>query len=134
MSANDDVFAARLVGWSWDVGETPTWQPLWVLARLSAQRPELPAVHPQEFMYMGRLEAHDRLPVHLYKHSATRQYLSVDDAGHTYRLTRRAAAEPIYAWPCRNLADELRRVLPNTSRTATLDHPTAPQDPPEASL
>ena len=138
MTASDDVFAVRVAGWSWRVNETPTWQPLWVLARLSAQRHELPTLHPEEFMYMGKLVGAD-VTVHLYKHRATRRYLCVDAAGHTYGLTRGAPADHdqplIYeCQPCRDLAEELRRVVPGTEAVAKLDHPTAPQDSPEASL
>lgn len=58
----------------------PDWRPLEAFARA------VPAIVPGEFMWMG-VDLADGRAVHLYKHGATRRYISLDDAGHAYRST-----------------------------------------------
>jgi hypothetical protein len=44
--------------------------------------------HPHAFMYMGPIPGRDGATIHAFKHSDTRRYIHVDDAGHTYRYAR----------------------------------------------
>lgn len=41
-------------------------------------------IHPYAFMFMGTAGEPER-PIFLYKHSDTRRYINLDDAGHAYR-------------------------------------------------
>jgi hypothetical protein len=64
----------------------PDWAPLEQLCRLCRASPKLPPLDPGEFMYMGRVGAARRPPIHLYKHVYSRRYLNLDDAGHAFRI------------------------------------------------
>jgi hypothetical protein len=59
------------------------WSPLERLVRVATAAGQ--RVEVDEFMAMGPVELPDGSTVHRYKHSDTRRYLNVDDAGHTYR-------------------------------------------------
>jgi hypothetical protein len=55
------------------------------VARLVRSRPELPAFHEGEFMYMATVvRPRQDVRIHLYKHYDTRRYLNLDDGGHAY--------------------------------------------------
>lgn len=41
-------------------------------------------IHPYAFMFMGTAGEPGR-PIHLYKHSDTRRYINLNEAGHAYR-------------------------------------------------
>lgn len=70
--------------------ETPDWAPLERLCRLCRESSTRSRLDPDEFMYMGRVVAAQRPPIHLYKHVHTRRYLNLDDAGHTFRVRWRS--------------------------------------------
>jgi hypothetical protein len=76
----------------YDVDAPPDWAPLERLAGLCRERSDLPAVDPDQFMYMGRAVRRGRPPVMLYKHIWTRRYLNLDHLGHAFAVT--AAALP----------------------------------------
>jgi hypothetical protein len=56
-----------------DIDAAPYWVPLEQLARLCSERPDLPKLDPDEFMYMGRAIRRGLPPVLLYKHVWTRR-------------------------------------------------------------
>jgi len=59
--------------------DRPDWAPLQSLALRLTAYPDLPAIHPADFMWMGELESLDDGPaLHLYKHVVTRMYLNLD--------------------------------------------------------
>lgn len=65
--------------------DRPDWAPLQSLALRLPAHPDLPAIHPADFMWMGELESLDGGPVmHLYKHTITRMYLNLDTDLRTY--------------------------------------------------
>lgn len=68
-----------------DDDSQPDWRPLERLAELCSERPGLPPLDPDAFMYMSRLVHPRRRPVMLYKHGWTLRYQNLDDAGHAYR-------------------------------------------------
>jgi hypothetical protein len=84
----------------------PDWRPLEALARICRAHPELPDLDPGAFMYMGRYDEPDRVPILLYKHTLTRRYLNVDPAGHAYRYTPSPAGAGRYE-PIRDLGSAL---------------------------
>ncbi|QGG94347.1 hypothetical protein [Actinomarinicola tropica] len=70
-----------------DYESDPVWFPLEQVARLSRLSARMPAFHPGEFMYAGRMfNARKRLDIYLYKHGDTRRYLNLDAAGHAYEF------------------------------------------------
>lgn len=87
---------AALVGRSFDTRvsepESPIWGPLEAVARVIRSRPELPAFHTGEFMFMATVACCQKpLRIHLYKHIDTRRYLNLDDGGHAYAYRDLAA-------------------------------------------
>ena len=68
-----------------DYRSEPVWFPLEQVARLSRLDVGMPAFHPCEFMYAGRMfNTRKGLDIYLYKHGDTRCYLNLDPAGHAY--------------------------------------------------
>lgn len=63
------------------------WAPLERLSKLCGDRPDLPDVDPDHFMYMGRAVLRGMPPVLLYKHIWTRRYLNLDHRGHAFAVT-----------------------------------------------
>lgn len=85
------IFTGRSFSTTYDrtISE-PVWEPLVSLSRLARQRPELPPLHVDEFMYMACLRNRGkRIRIHLYKHVDTRRYINLDDAGHAYAFQDR---------------------------------------------
>ena len=67
--------------------DEPDWAPLEGVAQLARTSPDLPPFHEGEFMYMAAVtNTRKGLTIHLYKHTDTRRYLNLDDAGHAYRF------------------------------------------------
>lgn len=60
------------------------WKPLGDVAALTQASESLHAIAMCEFMFMGRADSRRRR-IWTYKHVATRRYINIDDAGHTYR-------------------------------------------------
>lgn len=63
-------------------GEHCTFRPLERFAAIAAEAGQ--PIHPYAFMFMGTAGEPAR-PIYLYKHSDTRRYINLDDAGHAYR-------------------------------------------------
>jgi len=61
------------------------WEALRRVSALTLQAPDLPTLHPCEFMFMGRVDRRRRASIWLYKHIWSRNYINLDDAGHAYR-------------------------------------------------
>lgn len=78
-------------GYRLDLSSPPDWRPLEQLSRLLAESDQRSDVSAQDFMYMGRLVSRTCPPIHLYKHQASRAYLSLDALGHCHRLSRTGA-------------------------------------------
>ena len=70
-----------------DIDAPADWAPLEQLARLCRERPDLPELDPDQFMYMGRAIRRGLPPVLLYKHVWTRRYLNLDHLGHAFSVT-----------------------------------------------
>ena len=65
--------------------DRPDWAPLRRLAQRLTTYPDLPAIRPDDFMWMGELAPLDGGPaMHLYKHVVTRRYLNLDTDLRTY--------------------------------------------------
>ena len=60
------------------------WAPLMRFG-LAMARADLPAIDPDDFMLMGRIERKDRPRLWLYKHIHTRRYVNLADDGTPYR-------------------------------------------------
>ena len=60
------------------------WAPLMRLG-LAAARDGLPALDPEEFMFMGRVVRKGRPDIWLFKHIYSRRYANVDECGEPYR-------------------------------------------------
>jgi hypothetical protein len=70
-----------------DIDAPADWTPLEQLAHLCRERPDLPALDPDQFMYMGCAVRPGLRPVLLYKHVWTRRYLNLDHLGHAFSVT-----------------------------------------------
>ena len=57
-------------------------------AALVARRPELPAVVPGEFVFIGRWDRRGRPNIWEYKHTGTRRLLQLDENLVAYRYVR----------------------------------------------
>ena len=95
-------------GYRLDLSSPPDWQPLERLSELSAERPGTLILSADAFTYAGQLCCAQRPVVHLYKHDQSRAYLSIDECGHTYRVTVAHRQVAVTLCP---LAAELQRIL-----------------------
>jgi hypothetical protein len=59
------------------------WAPLMRFG-LAMARADLPAIDPDDFMFMGRIDRKGRPRIWLYKHIDTRRYVNVADDGTPY--------------------------------------------------
>jgi len=63
------------------------WRPLEALARLTAADPALPAVDPDQFLYLGQVQRTGCTPLHVYRNVFTRRFVNVDEDGQLWRYT-----------------------------------------------
>ena len=69
-----------------ELGECGPWcAPLHMVERIVGAHPDGCYFDVDHFMICGSLLRRERPDIFLYKHSFTRRYLNVDEAGHTYR-------------------------------------------------